>query len=394
MKTAYASPILVLLLLVAGCTYPGQHQGSGIQPAAGAQQGAGTGAGAADSQAGGAAQQGGTGNAGIAVPAATDTQQASGAQPAYSQVNSRSFHTFTDPAEGAFTMDVPGNWRVTQGSGIIRPYIDAGVAFEAKSPQGQGFFFQDPYGYVYVTPNDLLAYAGFTEGSLYDPSGGYANPMMVRAYVPADEYARELLDAGGIDATNVRVADRPDLLPPANALVTRQSAAEMDFDYAYAGVAMKGVLLVRTTLVEISGTGIWSVAIMEYYSPVALKDDTELLVLDMQRSFKVDDAWAAREQQEMMRRSAILSQSQSDISEIISSTFEMRSRTMDELNHDWDNYVLGIEDVYDRDTGEHYIVDSGSDYYWIDGAGNIYGTDTAESPFPYENLELLDCPKC
>jgi hypothetical protein len=96
----------------------------------------------------------------------------------------------------------------------------------------------------------------------------------------------------------------------------------------------------------------------------------------------------------MMRRSAIISQSQSEISEIISSTFEMRSRTMDELNHDWDNYILGIEDVYDTDTGSHYIVDSGYNYYWIDGEGNIYGTDTAESPLPYGNLELLDCPKC
>jgi hypothetical protein len=290
-------------------------------------------------------------------------------------------------------MDVPDGWVVTEGSGLIRPYIDAGIAFEAKSPDGQGFYFQDPYGYVYVTPNDLLSYAGFTEGSLYDPSGGYSNPMMVRAYVPADEYAQELLEASGIDARNVRVANRPDLLPPANALVTEQTAAEITYDYDYAGTAMKGTLLVRTSLVEISGTGIWSVAVMEYYSPAALKNETELLVLDMQRSFKVDEAWAAREQQEMMRRSAILSQSQSDISEIISSTFEMRSRTMDEMNHKWDNYILGIEDVYDN-AGGHYIVDSGSNYYWIDGRGNIYGTDTAESPFPNENLEMLDCPGC
>jgi hypothetical protein len=218
--------------------------------------------------------------------------------------------------------------------------------------------------------------------------------MMVRAYVPAAEYAQELLDASGLDASNVRVVDRPDLLPQANALVTQQSAAEMTFDYDYSGTAMKDTILVRTSLMEMSGTGIWYVAVMEYYSPAALKNETEFLVLDMQRSFKVDPAWAAREQQEIMRRSAIISQSQSDISEIISSTFEMRSSTMDELNDKWDNYILGVEDVYDPDTGSHYVVDSGSNYYWIDGEGNIYGTDTAESPLPYENLKLLECPGC
>lgn len=377
MRAAWGILLCVLLLMLAGCVSP-DGQGDYAQGAAGGSGGT--------QQAASGAQQAGAGAPG---------SPASGTQtPAYSNVNARSFTTFTDPAEGAFSMDVPEGWTVTEGSGIIRPYIDAGIAFEAKSPYGQGFFFQDPYGYIYATPNAVLEYAGFNEGSLYDPSGGYSSPMMVRGYVPAEEFASELLERSGIDASNVRVVERPDLLPPANALITRQTAAEMTFDYDYAGTAMKGTILVRTSLVEMSGTGVWSVAVMEYYAPAALMNETDLLVLDMQRSFKVNPTWAAREQQEMMRRSAILSQSQSDISEIISSTFEMRSRTMDELNDKWDNYILGIEDVYDRDTGEHYIVDSGSNYYWIDGRGNIYGTETAESPFPNEDLELLDCPGC
>ncbi|MDD5339727.1 MAG: hypothetical protein PHV13_00575 [Candidatus ainarchaeum sp.] len=300
-----------------------------------------------------------------------------------------SFYTFTEPNEGAFSLEVPEGWVVTPGSGLVRPYIDAAVAFEAKSPSGQGVFIQDPYVPIYATPNQLLDFAGFTEGSQYDPSGGIAQPMVVQRYADAPSFASGLLSASGITASNVAVVERPDLLQAGNPLVSQQSAAELSFDYNAGGQKMRAVLLVRTVLIELSGTGVWYASVMEYYSPEELMNETELLALHMQKSFRVDPAWAAREQAEVRKRSQILSQSQSDISEIISSTFEMRSRTMDDLNRKWDNYILGVEDVYGPATGEHYVVDSGSNYYWADAHGNVYGTDTADNPFPLENLQLL-----
>ncbi len=304
------------------------------------------------------------------------------------------FYNFTDPREKAFGLEIPVGWVVTNGSGLIRPYIDAGMAFEAKSPAGQGFFFQDPYGYVYVTPNQVLEYAGFTEGSKYDPSGGVSNPMIVMHYIEASDFARALLNTTGIVASNINVVERPDLLQSGSPLITKQTAAELSFEYAESGRRMKAVILARTSLIEMSGTGVWSASVMDYYAPENLFNETELLVLRMQKSFKIDGAWAAREQVEVNRRLGIIAQSQNEISEIISSTFEMRSKTMDELNQKWDNYILGVEDVYDPATGEHLVVDSGSKYYWTDGQGNIYGTDVAESPRPRENLHLLTCPGC
>jgi hypothetical protein len=312
----------------------------------------------------------------------------------YTDANARQFKTFTDPNEGAFSLEVPFDWTVTNGSGLVRPYIDAAVFFSAGSPSWQGFSIQDPYGYIYATPNAVLDFAGFHEGSLYDVSGGIAKPMMVGKYMSASEFASGLLAKSNLTSSNVSVIERPDLLSPGSSMITQQSAAEMAFDYVYNGTKMKSVVLVRTSLVELSGTGVWYATVMEYYSPVALFDETELEALAMQRSFKVNSTWAAREQVEVHKRLGIISQNQNDISDIISSTFEMRSKSMDKLNQKWDNYILGIEDVYDTDSNTHYVVDSGSKYYWADINGNVYGTDVAVSPLPNENLKLLDCPGC
>ncbi|MFA5077218.1 MAG: hypothetical protein WC488_02220 [Candidatus Micrarchaeia archaeon] len=310
----------------------------------------------------------------------------------YKEYEAQRFYTFTDPAEGAFSLAVPANWTVANGSGIIRPYIDAGVSFGASSPQEQAFFYQSPFGYIYATPNSLLSYAGFGEGSLYDPSGGYTKSMVVQHYMNASEFAAELVKTLNVQTANLEIEERPELAGAVAAPITRQSAAEASFDYA--GTDLKGVFLVKTTLVEMSGTGVWYASVAAYSSPADLMDETELNVLEMERSFEVNPQWAAREQQEVLKRAGILSQSQSDISAIISSTFEARSRSMDELNRKWDNHILGIEDVYDGGTGTHYIVDSGSKYYWADNQGNVYGTDINENPLLNEDMHPLECPGC
>lgn len=308
--------------------------------------------------------------------------------------NVQSYYNFTDPREGAFSIEVPQDWLVTNGSGVIRPYIDAGIAFQAASPMGQEFFYQDPYGYIYTTPNQVLDYTGFTEGSLYNPGGGNNQPMMVKHYMEADEVAQELLATSKIQITNINITKRPDLAIPSSPIITKQSAAELSFEYLENNKPMKAVFLVRTALVEISGTGVWSVSLFEYHSPIALLNQTEVIILNMQKSFKIDQAWAKREQEEIRKRAVILSQSQNDISEIITSTFEVRSNSMDDINQKWDDYIRGVENVYDPQTGQHYAVDAGSNYYWIGNDGTVYGTDVNENPLPDEDLQILNCPDC
>lgn len=368
MKAPFIALLYAFLLLAPGCLGPPDDKTRlGAQPANAGQAGSS-----------------GTVVSGSAAPLS----------PKYANVSVRSFVNFTDPNEGAFSMEIPTGWSVSAGSGLVRPYIDAGVAFHATSSLGQGLSFEDPYGFAYVVPNTLLEYAGFGEGALYDPSGGVSKPMMVRRYATAPEFASELIAKSGLNASNVITVQRPDLLPAGNPMISQQSASESTFEYEAGGTRMRSTLLVRTMLVGVSEPDVWAATVLEYHSPAALMDETELLALDIQRSFRVNPAWAAREQAEVRKRLGILSKGQSDISSLISSSFEMRSRTMDELNEKWDKYILGIEDAYDPDTGSHYVVDSGSKYYWIDDRGNVYGTQTADSPLPNRNLKRLTCPAC
>ncbi len=316
----------------------------------------------------------------------------------YQVYETQEYVLFTDPKEGAFSFEVPQDWTVTSGSGLIRPYIDAGISLHASNSKGQEFFYQDPYGYVYANSNQLLDYAGFTEGSLYDPSGGVTQPMKVKRYTNASDMAREILSVITTNPTNILITDRADLTSPVPWL-NSQSAAELSFDYTQNGVApgrgpLKAAFIVRTGLSQLSGTGIWSVSLSGFSSPPELMNETEIAILNMQRTFKVNQTWAARESQAIKERAKILGQAQVDVSGIISTTFEARSKSMDRLNQQWDNYILGVEDVYDSSSGQHYVVESGSKYYWMDAQGKVYGTNTNENPIPNKNLKPLRCPGC
>lgn len=304
-----------------------------------------------------------------------------------------SFFIFKDPNENAFTVEIPKGWQVTQGSGLVRPYIDAGVYLEAKSQNNQGIYYSSPYGYVYATPNAILEFAGFIEGSLYNPSGGISKPMMVKKYTGAKEYVTSLPKEFGIDAEIKEVIERPDLLNKNPLpLITQQSAAEIIFIDKNKGIKHNGIAYAY--LVEASGTGVWAASYFDYYAPENLFDETELLALKVKESFKVNPQWAAREAQEVAKRTQIISQTQEEVSNTISSTFGYRSKTMDDLADKWSKRTLEVEDVYDTDTGEHYTVDSGSKYYWINDKNQIVGTDTEEPPSYRENFRQMKCPEC
>ncbi|MBS3107871.1 hypothetical protein J4468_03040 [Candidatus Woesearchaeota archaeon] len=297
------------------------------------------------------------------------------------------FYKFTDPKENAFSIQVPAGWKVSKDSGLIRPYIDAGVYLNVYSEQNQGFMYISPYS-VYTVPNDILTFAGFTEGTSYDPSNGLAKPMIIKKYTEASDYLKEYIQ--GQNGELIETKDRPDLISAAsNSLITKQSAAEASYYITQNGIKIKYTLIAYNYLVEISGTGIWSANLFSYYSPEDTFDETERLVLQIKNSFEVNEEWAKKEVVEIQKRSNIISTSQAEVSDTISSTFEYRSSSMDKLNNEWSKTIRGVEEVYNPETDETYTIKSGSKYYWIDNRNNIYGTETYENPFPNEDIKPL-----
>jgi hypothetical protein len=307
-----------------------------------------------------------------------------------------SFYNFTDPRENAFSIEIPEGWQVSSDSGLIRPYIDAGVKLQATSSKNQGFFYISPYG-VYTVPNDLLTFAGFPEGSYYDPSGGLAQPMLVKSYTEAKDFLEEYVSQLNVETNVLEVIDRPDLInedyKKNNPLITKQSAAEITYISNPGTNEVMNKVIAYIYLVEYSGVGIWASSLFGYSSPESLFNETEYLVLKSSESFKINPSWAAKEADEVNKRTGMISSTQDSISDTISSTFEYRSDSQDRINHEWSKTILGVEEVYNPETGDTKFVDSGSKYYWMDNKNNIYGTETDKSPFPLEDMTKLEIKK-
>ncbi len=304
------------------------------------------------------------------------------------------FSNFTDQNENAFTLKIPEGWQVSDDSGLIRPYVDAGVKLQATSSNNnQGFFYISPYG-VYTVPNDLLTFAGFFEGNYYDPSGGLAKPMLVKSYTEAKDFLNEYVQQLDVEASILDVTERPDLINknPAS-LITKQSAAEITYSFSSNQNLIIAKMICYNYLIESSGTGIWAATLFGYYSPENLFNETEYFVLKSEESFKVNQEWAAKEAREVNKRIGIISSTQDSISDTISSTFEYRTESQDRINNEWSKTTLGIEEVYNPETGQSWTIDSGSKYYWVDNKNNIYGTETDENPFPQEDVKPLEIKK-
>ncbi len=304
-----------------------------------------------------------------------------------------SFYNFTDPNEKAFAINVPEGWQVSSDSGLIRPYIDAGIKFQVTSSKSQSFFYISPYG-VYTVPNDLLAFAGFTEGKYYDPSGGISTPMLIKNYTEAKDFLNEFVQQLNVETKIEEIIDRPDLLNKnPSQLITKQSAAEMTYISNPGVNQLRNKIIVYNYLIEVSGMGIWMSSMFGYSSPENLFNETEYLVLKSAETFKVNPEWAIREAQEVNKRLGIISSTQDTISNTISSTFDYRSDSQDRINNEWSKTTLGVEEVINPETGKSEFVPSGSKYYWMDNQNRIYGTETDESPAPLEDMTKLEIKK-
>ena len=145
---------------------------------------------------------------------------------------------------------------------------------------------------------------------------------------------------------------------------------------------------------ELAGVGMWAVSMIYYWAP---EEDLELVAKianEMMLSFELDGNWAQNEQQQVALRTGLINAVGDDIANIIKSTFEYRDYVMDQTAEKWSNAILGIEDVYDLETGEHWTVPSGSNHYWSDIYGDVYSTGSYTPPTYSDDWKELYCPNC
>ena len=289
--------------------------------------------------------------------------------------------TWTDPKENAFSLKVPSDWNVT--GGLVRPYIDAGVNLKATKNE-MGVSTATPQVPIYMEPNDIMDFAGFTEGSRYNP-GDIGEDMIVMSWHSAEDYLTDIYGPEkGI--ADIATTDRSDLASkiPATPLAKTNTAAEG----TYTKDGIKHKVIVLTTEIGLSGSYLWMASVVEYWAPAAKFDLVEKVASYMQSSFKVKEQWAREEAVQVQKRSQIISQTSNEIMDMMNDSFQLRSESMDRIAHKYSDVTLGVTDVYDPDIGESYRVPNDSNYYWEKGY-EIYGTDTADAPYPDPGFKLL-----
>lgn len=288
-----------------------------------------------------------------------------------------------DPKEGAFTVSVPKGWKID--GGVVRPYIDAALKIIATSGD-MGIQVENPYPPIYTVPNQILDFSGFKEGSHYNPSGGISQDMIVMAEKNAQNYIETIL-AKNLNLQVESVKSRDDLVAkiPKPSYITQTTAAEATLS----GDGKIHKVIVIEQGMSMAGVGLWTAGLTHYWAPEGEIGKVEEIATAMDQSFKLDPVWAKNEQAEVAKRSKIISQNGSEISDIISQTFEYRSSSQDAMADKWSDAILGVQDVYDPSTGENYTVPNTSKYYWTDGLNTVVGTDTHDSPGYYWDWKEL-----
>ncbi|MDE3167780.1 MAG: hypothetical protein KGN36_18410 [Acidobacteriota bacterium] len=299
-----------------------------------------------------------------------------------------------DPKENAFSLEVPAGWTV-DGGALRFAAVDIRKTVRATSPDGRiRVTGGDPDLPTFTEPNQMLAMAGFREGSWYSP--GYGVNMMVRRYTPGTQFAQQYVSGiaarGCADLAFTGARDRPDADAPLNRLMSGLAAAggimqirtgETTFTCRQNGQPAEGYYLAGSLRAGMAGSpsAIWHVEYLYGYLAAAAKAAAAREVLaHMLATYQDNPQWMAMQQNVTAATSRIVAQTQQEVSKIITDTFNYRNRADDEISRRRENAILGTVDVVDPASGRQFKVENSSNYYWLDNHGAIAGTRTDTTP--------------
>ena len=319
------------------------------------------------------------------------TGAAAGARPSGPAVK---WVRWQDPQENAFSFEAPAGWTVEGGTSRFAP-VDVRKAVVATSPDGRiRITGGDASLPTFTEPTQMLAMTGFREGSWYSP--GYGVNMMVRRYTPGTQFAGEYVTARAArDCANLTFTqsrDRPDADAGLNRLMSGLAAAggnmqihsgEVAFTCRQNGQPASGYYFAGSLRVASPGMpgGIWHVEYLYgYLAPRDRATEAQQILSHMLATCQDNPQWMAMQQNVTAATSRIVSQTQQEVSKIISDTFAHKNQADDEISRRRENATLGTVDVIDPASGRQLKVENSSNYYWLDNQGVIVGTETHTTP--------------
>lgn len=321
---------------------------------------------------------------------------ASAAPPA--SLGSMKWVRFTDPAEQAFSIDVPAGWK-TEGGLIRRGPLSIDTFVRSLAPDSSIYLLiGDPDISAYALPTRLGAQLGQREGQIYNPGHG---AELIMHYIPGEEYARLFGTATFsklcTDVKLLKSDNRPDLAEKTRPTGsrTRMDGGEAFFSCTHGKSPAKAYMAAVTYLMQTGEIGTWGLQALG--GSIAIPDQfarSLAMLAHMNQSVKENPEWTAHQAQitqateaQIIREhqawsAANAQQYQSAMNQLSheSQRYEAMSHQMDQNFQPMDDVINGVNHYVNPGTGEHLDLDNTHAYQWSNGIGGTAGTNTDQPP--------------
>ncbi len=298
--------------------------------------------------------------------------------------------SWRDPVEGAFTVPVPQGWTVDGG---LRRYAvnDTRPEVQVSSPDKKIWIrIGDAVIPPFVTPTQMLMMAGAPEGQWYSPNG--LLKMQVMRYLPSAYFLTSWYFPQRVGSvSNIQVQDHPVLSQAVMmrdrqaGIMSRVDTASMTFDAQTQMGLRKGYALVQTRFTQSPGSpdgGNWWVDRLWVCLADAPSDPLAQAVMrKMVEGWQDDPYWFQRQMQLIGQVSQIVSQTHNEIMGIIDQTFRNKSAAEDRMFDQQTRVRRGLVLLQDPETGEHFEVPMGSNYYFrVNSGSEFIGAESSTAP--------------
>jgi len=288
-----------------------------------------------------------------------------------------SYDTWTDPVEGAFSLDLPSGWNAEGGTSRPCPVLVQG-SVTARSPDRSTLLFMGDTFPIFTEPVPSF---GLAEGTTYPHPCGYQSP--VAAYMSARDYVvNYVLPEFAPGATATAVRNRPGLAGSLTTVgINSYDAGEVEYVFTHRGVGYRGLALGINERISAGGASQWH--LWRLYLAQAPTDQYEQVLahgVRMAQSFAIDPQWAQMQAGLTAQQTRIIADMAATTSDTISDGYWGRQAVLDELSIQRSNATLEVDQFVDPQTGEDFTLEYSPEHYWIAPNGTIVGTETQTQP--------------
>jgi len=289
-----------------------------------------------------------------------------------------SWTTFEDPAEQAFSIDVPAGWKTTGGTyrfGVLDPRI----MVDMVSPDGKVDIRLGDYRIPPFAPlTPALRNLGFTEGRLYNPRN--VAQEMVANYRPgwvfADVYGQSRF-SGACSPLKLKSMERETPIHQ-NGLNQTTTAGQVLYSCESNAGPLVAYVFAETQFTQMQASGAWMVTwLCSFLAPRARAAETLQTMLHALSTFAISPDWYFRQLQMNGSAAAGAMQDFKRNMSAIQEDYQRRTAASQSQFDQFDRAFRGVDLTTDPVDGKEREVLSTGTTHWINGLEQIIDSPTA-----------------